>query len=266
MTAANVAISLLFLIYGSWRDHKTREVSNRVWVVYGPIAVALSLSELILFEPSQLPLYGLSVGVTVGFAFLLFYSGGFGGADSKAFMCLAFSLPFAPVALSMPILTEGLSPIARYIYPITILGNSVFFAAATVLYMVLRNIFWHKKNGATMFPGTLASESAGKKFLAVLTGYHIPIDTIKKRHMLPMEDLEEQTENFGKRKLVVFPQDDEAQEKTIERLSYAVKSGKIDAYVWATPGLPMLIFVTLGLIFALTFGDAVWLLIRFVLG
>jgi preflagellin peptidase FlaK len=266
LIAANVAVSLLFLIYASWRDHKTREVSNRVWIFYGPIGVVLSLSELILFEPSQLPLYGLSVGVTVGFAFLLFYSGGFGGADSKAFMCIALSLPFAPVALSMPILTEGLSPIARYIYPITIIGNSVFFAAATVFYMVLRNIFWHKKNGAIMFPGTLASESAGKKFLALITGYHIPIDTIKKRHMLPMEDLEEQTETFGKRKLVVFPQDDEAQEKTIERLSNAVKSGKIDAYVWATPGLPMLIFVTLGLIFALTFGDAVWLLIRFVLG
>jgi len=84
--------------------------------------------------------------------------------------------------------------------------------------------------------------------------------------MLPMEDLEEQKENFGKRKLVVFPQDDEAQEKAIERLSNAVKSGKIDANVWATPGLPMLIFVTLGLIVALTFGDVVWLLIRFVLG
>ena len=266
MIAANVAVTLVFLLYASWRDHKTREVSNRVWVVYGPIALALSLSELLLFEPSQLPLYGLSVGVTVGFAFLLFYAGGFGGADSKALMCIALSLPFAPIALSLPILTEGLSPIAQFIYPITILGNSVFFAAATVIYMVLRNFFWHKKNGATMFPGTLASESAGKKFLAVITGYHIPVDTIKKRHMLPMEDLEEQKENFGKRKLVVFPQDEEAQEKTIERLSNAVKSGNIDAYVWATPGLPMLIFVTLGLIVALTFGDIVWLLIKFVLG
>ena len=185
MIAANVAVTLVFLLYASWRDHKTREVSNRVWAVYGPIALALSISELLLFEPSQLPFYGLSVGVTVGFAFLLFYAGGFGGADSKALMCIALSLPFAPIALSLPILTEGLSPIAQYIYPITILGNSVFFAAATVLYMVLRNFFWHKKNGATMFPGTLESESAGKKFLAVITGYHIPVDTIKEKAYAP---------------------------------------------------------------------------------
>ncbi len=266
LTAANVAITLGFLLYASLRDYQTREVSNRVWVIFGPIAIVLSLSELVLFEPSQLSFYGLSVGVTVGLAFLLFYSGGFGGADSKALMCIALALPFAPIALSMPILTEGLSPIARFIFPITILGNSVLFAAATVMYMFLRNVFWHKKNGAKMFPGTLASESAGKKFLAVITGYPMPVDTLKKRHMLPMEDIEVQTENLGKRKLVVFPQDEEAQEKTIERLSNAVKSGKIDAYVWATPGLPMLIFVTLGLIVALTFGDVVWSLIRFVLG
>jgi prepilin signal peptidase PulO-like enzyme (type II secretory pathway) len=36
--------------------------------------------------------------------------------------------------------------------------------------------------------------------------------------------------------------------------------------VWATPGLPMLIFITLGLIVALLFGDIVWLLVRFILG
>ena len=45
-----------------------------------------------------------------------------------------------------------------------------------------------------------------------------------------------------------------------------VDAGKIDAYVWATPGLPMLIFVTIGLIVALLFGDIVWLLVSFILG
>ena len=60
--------------------------------------------------------------------------------------------------------------------------------------------------------------------------------------------------------------DDEGRDKIVERLSNAVEAGKIDGYVWATPGLPMLIFVTLGLIVALLFGDVVWLLVRFVLG
>ena len=95
-SAAKISLSIGFLLYASWSDYKTREVSNRVWVIYAPIALALSLSELLLFESSQLPLYGLSFGVTAGIAFLLFYTGGFGGADSKALMCIALALPFAP--------------------------------------------------------------------------------------------------------------------------------------------------------------------------
>ena len=63
-----------------------------------------------------------------------------------------------------------------------------------------------------------------------------------------------------------MPHDDEGREKIVERLSKAIEEGKIDGYVWATPGLPMLIFVTLGLIVALVLGDFVWLLVRLVLG
>lgn len=254
------------LLYSSWLDYKTREVSNRVWAYYAPIALALSLAELLLFEPSQLPLYGLCFGVTAAIALVLFYTGGFGGADSKALMCIALALPFAPLALFTPILPNGVSPTSQFLYPITILGNSVFFAAASAIYLGARNVVWHKKHGVQMFPGTLASESLVKKFLALITGYRMKIETLKIRHMFPMEDLEEQTENGGKRTLVVFPQDEEAQDKNIDRLINAVKLGKIDAYVWATPGLPMLIFVTLGLIFALFFGDVVWLFVRFILG
>ena len=37
-------VTAAFLIYASWSDYKTREVSNRVWAIYAPIALALSLS------------------------------------------------------------------------------------------------------------------------------------------------------------------------------------------------------------------------------
>jgi preflagellin peptidase FlaK len=79
-----------------------------------------------------------------------------------------------------------------------------------------------------------------------------------------MEDVEE-GEDALKRKLVVVPKD-EGRNEIVERLSNAVKNGKIDDFVWATPGLPMLIFVTIGFIVALLFGDIVWLLVSFVLG
>jgi preflagellin peptidase FlaK len=164
-----------------------------------------------------------------------------------------------------PFLTGGISPISQIIFPITIFGNAVLFAAATGVYMVLHNILWHKKTKTTMFPGPLVYESIGKKLLVLITGYKMSISKVKSKwHIFPMEDIGDQPTN-PKRTLVIMPRD-EGREKILENLSKAYEKGVIDKYIWATPGLPMLIFVTLGLIVALLFGDFVWLLVRFLVG
>ena len=218
-----------------------------------------------MFEHSMLPYFGLSFGVTTGIALLLFYAGGFGGADSKALMCIALALPFAPLALFTPLLGGAISPTSQVIFPITIFGNAVLFAAASGIYMILRNIVWHKKTKTKMFQGTLASESIGRKFVVLITGYKMSVAKVKEKwHIFPMEDLDDQFINL-KRKLVIVPHN-EGREKIVERLSKAAQEGKIDEYIWATPGLPMLIFVTLGLVVALVLGDFVWLLVKLVLG
>jgi preflagellin peptidase FlaK len=263
--ASTVAVTLCILIYASWSDYKTREVSNRVWAVYLPIAAVLSVSDILLYDPSKLILFGVSVGFTVGLSFLLFYSGAFGGADSKALMCIAVALPFAPVALFTPVIANSLSPVSQVIYPMTIFGNGVLFAAASCVYMVLRNFVWHKKNKKEMFTGTLAHESIGKKILILITGYKMTIAKLKEKwHIFPMEDVESDGETALKRKLVVIP-NEEGRDGIVERLSNAAQAGKIDSYVWATPGLPMLIFITAGLIVALLGGDLIWMLVRFIL-
>jgi preflagellin peptidase FlaK len=265
--ATKVTLSLAFLIYASWSDYKTREVSNHVWAVYAPLALFLSLAELLLYEPSKLPFFGLSFGLTAAFAIILFYSGAFGGADSKALMCIALALPFSTEMLFTPIFTSGISPLSQNFFPLTIFSNSILFAAASGLYMLLRNLIQRVTTGKKLFEGTLTTESIGKKILVLITGYKISVAKLKEKwHVYPMEDVEEENgENPLKRKLVVVPRD-EGRNEIVERLSNAVDAGKIDAYVWATPGLPMLIFVTIGLTVALLFGDIVWLLVSFVLG
>jgi preflagellin peptidase FlaK len=262
---AQVVFTLVFLTYASWNDCKTREVTNRVWVVYAPIAVALSLADLLLYDPTKLTLFGLSVGLTVAIAFLLFYSGAFGGADSKALMCIALALPFAPVALLSPLFANGLSPVAQVIFPLTVFSNSVLFAAASCVYMVVRNVLWHMKNGKEMFTGPLAHESLLKKITVLITGYKVTIGKLKEKwHVFPMEDIENQEGNGLNRKLVVIP-NEEGRNGIVERLYSAAQAGKIDNYVWATPGLPMLIFITIGLVVALLGADLVWLLVRYIL-
>jgi len=264
LLAASVAVSLAILIYASWRDYVCREVSNKVWAIYAPLGLALTLSELVLFEPDSLMWYGISVGVTFAIALLLFYTGGFGGADSKALMCIALALPFAPIVLFSPLIPSAISPQSNIIFPIVIFGNAVLFAAASGVYMLLRNIIWHKRRKVPMFTGSLACESVGKKILVLITGYKMPNAKLKEKwHIYPMEDVDDRyVEN---RKLVIIPKE-EGRDKIVERLCCAIDAKSIDCYVWATPGLPMLIFVTLGLIVALFGGDMVWLLVRTVLG
>ena len=260
--AARVAVTLAFLLCASWSDYKSREVSNRVWAVFAPIALVLTLAELLLYDSSQLTFFGISVGVTVGFALLLFYTGAFGGADSKAFMCIALALPFFPVSIITPLLSEGLSPLSQMIFPITILSNSVLVAALSALYLLLRNLARRATTGQALFEDTLSRESLGKKILVLVTGQKFSLDELKaKWHIYPMEDIvNPDAEGQPERKLVIVPKD-EGRDEILARLSKSIQEGKIGSKIWATPGLPMLIFVTIGLILALTLGDLVWFLV-----
>jgi len=268
LTAARVTLSLAFLLYASWSDYKTREVSNRVWMFLAPIALALSLAELLLYDVGRLPWFGLVLGVITAFALLLFYAGGFGGADSKALICIALALPFFPDKLLTPFFVDGLSPLAQNIFPFTIFSNSILVAAASVIVMLLINTKQRLASGKHVFEGTLAAESVWKKILVLMTGYKVPLARLQEKwHVYPMEDIieEESDETSLKRKLLVMPKD-EGRKEIVDRLSKAVASGKIDSLVFATPGLPMLIFITVGLIISLFFGDIVWLLIRLFAG
>ena len=264
--AARITISLCFLLYASWSDYKTREVSNRVWAVYAPVALTLSLVELGLYNLSKLPLFGLSFGITALIAIALFYAGAFGGADAKALMCIALALPFSTGAVFPNLSPLGESPLAQNLFPLTIFSNGVLFAAATGIYMILYNVMWHARMGKKFFEGTLAEESLGKKLLVIITGHKVLLQKLKETwHIYPMEDIrEEDGENPTKRNLIIVPKD-EGRDQVIARLSNAANSARIDHHVWATPGLPMLIFITVGLVFALLFGDLVWILISAIL-
>ena len=121
-------------------------------------------------------------------------------------------------------------------------------------------LFWNigsrVRNGKALFEGSLAKESIGKKILVLVTGKKFSISELKaKWHIYPLEDVteEENDRKSLKRKIVIMPKD-EGRDEIVQRLSKAADEGKIDSKVWATPGLPMLIFVTVGLIIALSLG------------
>ena len=252
---ARIILCLSFLIYASWSDYKTREVSNKVWVILGPLALALTGFQFLVYSPQTLQLiisYVLSFAITSGLVIAVFYAGGFGGADAKALMCISLALPVYPNhLLSQPV--GFVSPL----FPITVFTNSVLLGALSVFYALFRNILWTARNREGVFEG-LETESFGRKILALISGYKVKMSKLEKGHMYPLEDVELTEGGQKNRKLLVFPKYEE-REDIIARIREDVKMEKRE--VWVTPGLPLLIFITTGLIIALAYGDIVWFLL-----
>jgi len=268
LDAIRMILSLLFLSYASWSDYKTREVSNTVWILFAPPAFALTFVEILLYESAQLIprliSYGMCFGLTATLAVILFYAGGFGGADAKALMCLAIALPFYPSSTLSPLSGEA-SPTSQLFFPITIFSNSVILVLVPVFWMISRNVWWRYNTRKRLFQGEQTKESIGKKILVFITGYKMPISNLKKKwHIYPLEDIDENSESGFRRKLMVMPKD-EGRNNVVDRLEKAVNTGVIEDHVWASPGLPMMIPMILGLIVALFLGDIVWSFVRLLL-
>lgn len=250
LDGGRVLISLVFLFYASWSDFKTREVSNWVWAIFAPLAFLLTTFQYVLFAQDLLYSYLLSFVVTLVLSLVLFYAGGFGGADAKALICLSLALPYYPVYLLE-------SPVGAFspLFPLSVFINSVFIASFSVIYVLLRSFLWRYRNKKKLFEG-LEKESLGRKILVLLTGYKVNITELKKKNYLyPLEDFDAGMEE--KRRLIAMPKDEE-RENIVSRLLKAKRSGQIQGDVWATPGLPMLVFITAGLVIALVFGDILW--------
>ena len=255
-----VFVSLAFLLYASWSDLKTREVSNMVWVFFAPLGLALTLANAFSdADPyTKLDWFGISVGITSALAVVLFYAGAYGGADAKALICLSLALPFYPTSFMMGF--ASYSPI----FPLTVFSNAVIIAALSVVYVLLRNVFWRQRTGKRFFEG-FKEESKGRKLLTLLSGYKISVEKLEESEFLyPLEDIQFSETGETKRKLLVFPKDEE-REGIVQRVVAAAKEGKNIDWVWATPGLPMLVFITVGLIIALVLGDFVWIILSYLL-
>ncbi len=253
--AARVLLSLSFMSYASWSDWKSREVSNWVWIILAPLAFALTTVQYVFFAPVLLFYYAFSFAITSVLAVALFYAGAFGGADAKALMCLALALPYYPVYLQFA--SAFYSPI----FPISVFGNAVLLATFTVFYALFRNLLWKLTNSEKLFAG-FENESLWRKIVAVVTGYKATLTSLEKNtHTYPLEDIVTKETGENERRLVAFPKD-ESRDAIVGRIVSARREGNFQDGVWVTPGLPLLIFITAGLIIALVFGDIIWLVLR----
>jgi len=243
----SILVTLVFFSLGSYYDMKAREVSDKVWMVYGPIGIALTIGRMIL-EPSTLFFTAISAGITVLIAFGLFYLGLFGGADAKAILCLGATMPLAPV--SYPTIIGYLHPF----FPLVVTITSYLCSSSVIIWLGLSNLVRYASRGGRMFNG-LSKESGWKKLLACVTGY--PVEPAKLRstfYLYPMEEVLE-TDSGPRRALKLFVSAEEDRSEEIMKLENQLSRTGYAGEVWVTPGLPQLVFLLLAIIITLVLGD-----------
>ena len=254
----SVAVVIAFLGYGSWSDIKSREVSNIVWLLFAPIGAALTVARLYLL-PELLWISLGSIVIATSFAFLLFYTGVFGGADAKGLICIGISIPTLPE--NIPASLNFFHPFL----PVVILSNSFLVAVSMALYILVRNIFWKYSTRAGLFLG-LEKEPAWKKVFALVSGYKADFKEVEdKIYLYPLEEVVE-SEGGVERRLNLFVEAEVERQDLLGKLRPYVEKAVIPREIWATPGLPMLVFITIGFILALLMGDLIFLIISASIG
>jgi preflagellin peptidase FlaK len=213
-----------------------------------PISLGVPTSIVNLFV-TGMPFFTyfiFSLFVTWIFTYLLFVLNLFGGADAKGLISIALILPRHPLN-AYPIFDP-------FPFAITTLFNGAI-ASAVILPFVFLIMFVY--NLVYLRP-----EEVKKNLGLVLIGYKTRIDTLAKvnyRLLRLLHSFEEEGGGTLKRKFVVGGL--EIDEERIEQLTRYHEEGKIGEYVWVTPGLPYMLFITTGFFIALFYGNLIFELI-----
>ncbi|MEM1586101.1 MAG: A24 family peptidase C-terminal domain-containing protein [Candidatus Bathyarchaeia archaeon] len=256
-----ISICLLFLLIASFHDIRSREVPDAVWILFAPLGLALTLSSFILggLDIQFIFMWILIIAMTSCLSIALFYLGLFGGADAKALICLAAAMPLQP-NLSLAKLFAGHSIQPFIPPPISTFNNAVLLAALSTIPILVRNLVDYMRN-KRIFEG-LEHEGLLKKAISLLTGYRVDVDKLRsgRHHYLLMEEFIEREDGSVVKRLKVFSRLPTDENWPKEMLPAALR-GK----VWVTPGLPFIVFITLGFSAAMLVGDIIFLLVNIAL-
>ncbi|WP_309493023.1 A24 family peptidase [Candidatus Hecatella orcuttiae] len=249
---AAVILVLTFLAYSAWSDWRTREVTNRVWMILAPSGVALTLLRILPTHNWTLYLgWGLIMGVMTLISFTLFYLGLWGGADSKAFLSLGLILPWPPRA------PDPWLGIRLPVFPLTVLNNTILLSTSAVFYILARNIAWKAFHHQSLFQG-FAHESRWKKLLALLVSYKVKKEKLQGKRFLSLAEESEAEESGG------TPPPKRSFKFQIKEAPPIERWEELPEEVWVTPQPPLMVFIFLGTAAALWLGDLLlWLIAQF---
>lgn len=276
------------LAVASYQDVKTREIDDRVWLLSGAAGAVLTVAEVVTTPGYPLVLAGFSALLTAAIAFGVFYLGLYGGADAKALLVAAVTLPLSPWAVGNA--PEWLQvPYANPFFPMTLLGNGLLLSLLLVPSCLAWNL-WAKLRGEGLFEGVSASSI--QKLAAALTAVRVKPSTAASVHfnlierpvaMRSSSSDPRMGSRYGQGKATAVHSEekgsgasddwelkffsrisDEDYDKEKEEQSRALAG--IDRKVWATPAIPLIVFLLGGYLVSFVWGDLIFTVISGILG
>jgi preflagellin peptidase FlaK len=227
----NILLVTVMLAYTSYLDLKKREVDDYVWIIFGLLgATLLPIEYLLHWYNENIFVTLFSIGISSAIGLGLFYFGFYGGADGKALIVVSV---FLPVYTSC----DCIQPITSII----VLTNAVILSLILPISISVYNLSQILK-GENIFRG-LESESKKRKLLAIFLGFRIKPNS-KRKFMLPMEKTVNDRRTFS---FSLLEDDFESRQD-----------------VWVTPGIPLLVFMTVGFLVLILFGDLLTVLIKLI--
>ena len=254
---ANFALAIAVLTYASHSDLKNREISDFVWLVGCPVGLALSVAELLAGELSLMQLLA-SVAVSACLGAVLFLFGLVGGADALAFLFLGLTVPAYPSGF--PLFLDALT--ARLCIPVfAVFCNAVLLSLACPLAVFTLNLA-DLLRGRNPFRGVEVN-GAGDLLVLMFTARRVSLERLLGGlHYFPAERLVIEGGKAVRRPVYFVRAEADIAEITAEIAEYREL---YDEGVLASPTMPMIVFLTLGVALALS-GNFVTLVISKLFG
>jgi hypothetical protein len=234
-----VALSVVMFGYVAYKDVKTREVNDLVWIIFGVAGLGINAFEVYM-GALDLGLLLVAVGFSVLFALAGGYTGLFGEADLLALIVITMLNPTAPIALFKPMLY---TPI---LIPLTVITNSAILSVSGIIIILIYNIRTPKENA--LFEGYSGANSL-KKIILLMTGMRKDLEKVRGP---PFEYPLEAVNGEGVITLLLKPDfsDDANASNTFTLLRSMGRSR-----VWVAYSLPFLLMLALGYVSSIIFGD-----------
>ena len=231
------------LIVASALDLRSREIPDELWLFASPITGILTALWL-YGEPYLLPLALLSLALAAVIAALIYYSGLTGGADAKALAFIAISMPLLQPEYFRPALAmHPFLPVASF-------SNALVFSVLYSIYLLAKNAYWRLSTGRPFFENVEGPLIA--RALVLIAGYKVRREEfLRSRFLFPLEA----PAGGGKRKLILVARLDEERDRELREWLASVDEPE---YIWVSPGLPFVVFLTAGFLMALLHGDVLF--------